>query len=47
MKLGTLVPNARANVSKKPDVRAIMGLQDVRACSVVIANKACGHAAIM
>jgi hypothetical protein len=47
VKLGTLVPNARTNVSKKPDVRAIMGLQDVRACSVVIANKACGHAATM
>jgi hypothetical protein len=47
VKLGTLVPNARANVSKKLDIRAIMGLQDVQTDSVVNAYKACGHAATM
>jgi hypothetical protein len=40
MQLGTHVPNTRAHVSKVPDVRAIMGLQDMPAGSVVNACKA-------
>jgi hypothetical protein len=31
VQLGMHVPNARAHVSKEPDVRVIMDLQDVRA----------------
>jgi hypothetical protein len=30
MQLGTYVPHTRAHVFKAPDIRAIMGLQDVR-----------------
>jgi hypothetical protein len=42
VQLGTYVPNACAHISKAPDVRAIMGLQDVWASSVFNACKACG-----
>jgi hypothetical protein len=47
MQLGTHVPNAGAHISKAPDIRAIMGLQDVQAGSVVNACKACGQAATL
>jgi hypothetical protein len=39
---GTPVSNARAHVSKAPDVRAIMGLQDVRVDTADNACKMCG-----
>jgi hypothetical protein len=45
MHQGSLVPNARTHVSKTPDVRAIMGLQNICAGSAVNACKTCGHAA--
>jgi hypothetical protein len=35
------VPNARVQVSKVPDIRAIMGMQDVWVGSAVNACKAC------
>jgi hypothetical protein len=41
MQLGMLVPNACAHVAKVPDVRAIMGLQDMRTGSIVNAYKKC------
>jgi hypothetical protein len=41
VQLGSHVPNARVHVSKAPDVRVIMGLQDVRAGSAVNAYKMC------
>jgi hypothetical protein len=44
VQLGTHVPNARVHVFKALDIRAMMGLQDVRANSVVNACKACRHA---
>jgi predicted secreted protein len=45
MQLGTHVFNTRVHVSKASDIRAIMGLQDVRARNTVNAYKACRHAA--
>jgi hypothetical protein len=42
---GTHVSNAHTHVSKVPDVRAFIGMQDVWACSIVNAYKACRHAA--
>jgi hypothetical protein len=45
VRLSTCVPNARTHVSKALDVRAIIGLQDVRTGSVVNACKTCGHVA--
>jgi hypothetical protein len=45
VQLGPHVPNACAHISKAPDVRAIMGLQDVWVGSTVNTCKACGHAA--
>jgi hypothetical protein len=45
MQLDMYVPNIRAYVSKVPDVRAIMGRQDVRAGSIVNTCKACRQAA--
>jgi hypothetical protein len=41
VQLGTHVPNVRAYAFKVPDIRAIIGLQDVRAGSVVNSCKAC------
>jgi hypothetical protein len=45
VQLGMHILSARAHVSKALDVRAIMGLQDVRAGSAVNACKVCGQAA--
>jgi hypothetical protein len=45
VQLDTHIPNARAHVSKAPDIRTIMSLQDVRAGSTVNVCKACRHAA--
>jgi hypothetical protein len=45
VQLGLHVPNARAQVSKAPDDRVIMGLQDMRAGSTVNACKTCGQTA--
>jgi hypothetical protein len=45
MQLGLHVPNARVHVSKAPNDRAIIGLQDVRAGSTFNACKTCRHAA--
>jgi hypothetical protein len=45
MQVDTHVPNARMPVSKVPDVRAILVLQDVRAGCAVNACKTCGHVA--
>jgi hypothetical protein len=42
---GLPVPNARAHISKVPDVRAIIGQQDVWAGSTVHACKMCGQMA--
>jgi hypothetical protein len=39
------VPNTRRHVSKEPDVRAIMGLQDMRASTAVNACKTCCYSA--
>jgi hypothetical protein len=47
VQLGSRVSNARAHVSKSPDVRAIMCLQDVRAGSTFNADKMCGQVATM
>jgi hypothetical protein len=47
VQLGSYVPNARTHVSKAPDVRAIMGLQDVRVGNTVNACKMCRQAAIV
>jgi hypothetical protein len=38
---GSHVPNARVPVSNAPDIRAIMGLQDVRAGTPINAYKTC------
>jgi hypothetical protein len=45
VRLDPHVPNARAHVSKAPDVRAIMGLQDVQLGSIVNVCKTCGYSA--
>jgi hypothetical protein len=45
VQLGTYVPNARTHVFKAPDIRVIMGLQDMRAGNTVNAYKAYRHAA--
>jgi hypothetical protein len=45
VQLDTHIPNACAHVSKAPDIRTIMSLQDVRAGSTVNVCKACRHAA--
>jgi hypothetical protein len=45
LQLGLHVPNAHVHISKAPDARAIMGLQDVRACSAVNACKMCKYVA--
>jgi hypothetical protein len=42
---GLHIPNARVHVSKTPNVRAIMTLQDVRAGSTVNACNTCRHSA--
>jgi hypothetical protein len=42
---GSSIPNASAHVSKAPDVRAMMDLQDVRAGIAVSAYKTCGQTA--
>jgi hypothetical protein len=39
------IPNARVHVSKAPDVRAIMGLQDVWVGTDASACKTCGQVA--
>jgi hypothetical protein len=39
------VPNARTHISKTPDVRAIMSLQDVRVGSTDRSCKKCRHEA--
>jgi hypothetical protein len=44
---GSPVSNARAHVSKAPNVMAIMGLQDVRAGTTANAYRTCGHTAIV
>jgi hypothetical protein len=44
VQVGTHVPNARAHVFKTSDIRAIMGLQDVRADSAVNDCKTCRQA---
>jgi hypothetical protein len=45
MQLGTHISNIRAHISKVPDIRVIMGLQDVRVGSIVNVYKACRQAA--
>jgi hypothetical protein len=45
MQLDSSVPNASVHVSMMPNVRAIMGLQDVRVSSAFNAYKTCGQAA--
>jgi hypothetical protein len=45
VRLDPCVPNVHAHISKTLDVRAIMGLQDVRAGSAVNACKICGQVA--
>jgi hypothetical protein len=47
MQLGTYVHNARTHIFKVPNIRAIMGLQDVRVGSTVNAYEACKHVATM
>jgi hypothetical protein len=47
VQLGQHVPNARAHISKALDIKAIMGLQNVRACSAVNAYKTCKQMAIV
>jgi hypothetical protein len=42
VQLGINVPNACSHVSKVPDIRAIMGLQDIRAYNIFNACKTCG-----
>jgi hypothetical protein len=44
VQLGTHVPNACAHISIAPNVRDIMGLQDVWAGAVIMTCKSCGHA---
>jgi hypothetical protein len=45
VQLGPHVPNTRTHISKAPNIRAITGLEDVRAGSTVNVYKACGYAA--
>jgi hypothetical protein len=45
--LGMHIPNTRTHVSKAPHVRAIIRLQDVRACSVVNTYIACRQTSIV
>jgi hypothetical protein len=47
MQLGPHVSKACVHVSKMPNVRAIMGMQDVRKGSAFNACKTCGHADIV
>jgi hypothetical protein len=47
VQLGSYVPNAHAHISKAPDVKPIMGLQEVQVGSTVNAEKTCKHAAIV
>jgi hypothetical protein len=47
VQLGTHVPNARVPVSKVPDIRATMGLQDMRVGCAVNAHMTCRQAATM
>jgi hypothetical protein len=47
VRLDPCVPNAHAHIFKTPDVRAIMSLRDVHACSVVNACMMCEHVAIV
>jgi hypothetical protein len=47
VQLGTHIPNARVHISNAHDVRAIMGLQDVRAGNALNACKACKLVATM
>jgi hypothetical protein len=45
VQLGSHVPNARTPVSKAPDLRAVLGPQDLREGSTFNACKMCGHVA--
>jgi hypothetical protein len=45
VQLGSHVPNARMHVSKMPDVRTIIGMQDLWACSTFNACKTCRQVA--
>jgi hypothetical protein len=45
VQLGTHVLNAHAHVSEAPDIRVIMGLQDMWADSAVNTYKACRQTA--
>jgi hypothetical protein len=45
VQLGSHVPNACTPVSKAPDLRAVMGPQDLREGSTFNACKMCGHVA--
>jgi hypothetical protein len=47
VQVGTHVPNARAHVFKMPNIRAIMGQQNVRAGSAVNDCKTCRQAGTM
>jgi hypothetical protein len=47
VQLGSYVPNAHAHISKAPDVKPIMGLQEVQVGSTVNAEKTCKHVAIV
>jgi hypothetical protein len=47
VQLGSHVPNARVLVSMAPDVRAIMGVQDMWEGSIINVCKTCEHAAIV
>jgi hypothetical protein len=47
VQLGTHVPNVHAHVSKAPDIRAIMGLQDMWAGSIANTYMACRQTVIM
>jgi hypothetical protein len=42
VQLGSHIPSTHMHVSKALDVRAIMGLQDMRGGSVINACKMCG-----
>jgi hypothetical protein len=43
MQLGSCVLKAHTHVPYVPDVRAIMGLQDVRTDGVIITHRTCGY----
>jgi hypothetical protein len=47
VQLDTHVLNAHAHVSKAPDIRAIMGQQDMQASNIVNGCKACRHATVV